>query len=199
MATSAARTRFPTRILLSAAAFGAVGGLFVIALNWLSVAGGALAFYFYAATIAFWALPVLVSQAVLRRPGVALLTATLMGLVNAPFVVGGAQQILNFVVAGILVELPFVITLYRRWSSRMFWIAHTVSGLLFSLIYLLLVILGLDAVAPWIVAVTLVGLVVSSIGAAALGQLLASRLRKAGVGGSAPVRVGAPADSLRAS
>ena len=56
----ASRTsRFPTRILLSAAALGAAGGVYVVALNWASVLTGAIAYYIYAATIALWALPVL--------------------------------------------------------------------------------------------------------------------------------------------
>ena len=60
-------SRFPTRILLSAAALGAAGGVYVVALNWASVLTGAIAYYIYAATIALWALPVFVAQALLRH------------------------------------------------------------------------------------------------------------------------------------
>ncbi len=176
-------SRFPTRVLLSAAAIGAAGGLYVIALNYASVFTGAAAFWFYAATIALWALPVLVAQALLQRPGIALLTALLMGLVNAPFVVGGVSQILNFVVAGILIELPFLITLYRRWSTRFFWLAHPISAVLFTALYTYFVVLAFDAPVWWVWILVGVGGILSSFAVTALGQLIAGRLRKAGLGG----------------
>jgi energy-coupling factor transport system substrate-specific component len=176
-------TRFPTRVLLSAAALGAAGGVYVVALNWASVLTGAIAYYAYAATIALWALPVFVAQALLRRPGIALLTSVIMGLINAAFTPFGVQQLMNFVVVGIVMELPFAVTLYRRWSKRFFWVAHPVSALLQSAIYTVSVILAFEAVPWWALAIAIVGGVISSFVVTWLGQLIAGRLRKAGLGG----------------
>ena len=176
-------SRFPTRILLSAAALGAAGGVYVVALNWASVLTGAIAYYIYAATIALWALPVFVSQALLRRPGIALLTAVIMALINAAFTPFGVQQLANFVVVGLLMELPFAVTLYRRWSKRMFWIAHPISALLQSAIYTVSVILAFEAVPWWALTIAIVGGIISSFVVTWLGQLIAGRLRKAGLGG----------------
>lgn len=186
MATS---NRFPTRILLSAAAIGAAGGVFVIALNWSSVLAsallGPLAFLVYAATIALWIIPAFLAQALLRRPGIGLLAAVLMGLVNAPFVQGGGQQILNFVVAGVLLELPFLVGLYRTWSPRAVGIRQFITALVFSGVYTYLVFLGFDArtmPAAGIWVAVIVGAVISSGAAPWIAGLLAARLRAAGVG-----------------
>jgi len=193
-------TRFPTRVLLSAAALGAAGGVYVVALNWASVLTGAIAYYIYAATIALWALPVYVSQALLRRPGIALLTSVIMGLINAAFTPFGVQQLTNFVVVGIVMELPFAVTLYRRWSKRFFWIAQPISALLQSAIYTVSVILAFEAVPAWALVVAIVGGIISSFVVTWLGQLIAGRLRKAGLGGREVVRPAAaepaPADPV---
>jgi len=181
-------TRFPTRVLLSAAALGAAGGVYVVALNWASVLTGAIAYYIYAATIALWALPVYVSQALLRRPGIALLTSVIMGLINAAFTPFGVQQLINFVVVGIVMELPFAVTLYRRWSKRFFWIAQPISALLQSAIYTVSVVLAFEAVPAWALVVAIVGGIISSFVVTWLGQLIAGRLRKAGLGGREVVR-----------
>ena len=181
-------TRFPTRVLLSAAALGAAGGVYVVALNWASVLTGAIAYYIYAATIALWSLPVFVSQALLRRPGVALLTALIMALINAAFTPFGVQQIANFVIVGLIMELPFAVTLYRRWSKRMFWIAHPISALIQGAVYTTTVVLTFSAVPWWALAIAIVGGIVSAFLVTFLGQLISDRLRKAGLGGKEPVR-----------
>jgi energy-coupling factor transport system permease protein len=194
----ATRTRFPTRILLTAAAIGAAGGVYVVALNWLSVLSGAFAYYIYAATIALWALPVFVAQALLKRPGIALLTAVLMGLINAALSPFGAQQLLNFVIVGIVMELPFAVTLYRRWSTRMFWVAHPISALLQSAIYTFTVVLAFPDAPWWALAIAIGGGIISSFAVTALSQLIVGRLRKAGLGGREP-RAAAEADAPVAS
>lgn len=183
----ASGSRFPTRVLLSVAAIGAAGGVYVVALNWASVLTGAIAYYFYAATIALWSLPVFVAQALLRRPGVALLTSLIMALINAAFTPFGAQQLANFVIVGVIMELPFAVTLYRRWSTRMFWIAHPISGLLQGAVYTISVVLAFEAVPWWALTIAIVGGVISAFVVTALGQLIAGRLRKAGLGGKEPV------------
>lgn len=176
--------RFPTRVLLSAAAFGAAGAIYISIISWASVATGAVAYFVYAATIALWALPVLASQALLRRPGVALLTSALVGLISAPFIGGSATHVASFVIVGILVELPFAIRGYRSWSRTLFWIGHPVVMFVYTALYTATVFLAYQVPAWWVVALIAVGGAASSLLVTWLGQLIAGRLRKAGLGGS---------------
>ncbi|MGV3713771.1 ECF transporter S component [Pseudolysinimonas sp.] len=176
--------RFPTRVLLSAAAFGAAGAIYISLISWASVGTGAIAYFFYAATIALWALPVLAAQALLRRPGVGLLTSFLMGLISAPFIGGSAFHILSFVAVGILVELPFAIRAYRDWSRRMFWIGHPLAMAVYTALYAVFVFLAYDVPAAWVLAIIAVVGVASCFAVTALAQLIGGRLRKAGLGGT---------------
>lgn len=187
-----ASTRFPTRILLTAAAIGAAGGIYVAALNLIGLAT-AIAYFIYAATIALWALPVLVAQALLKRPGIALLTALIMALINAAVTPNGVAQLQNFVVVGILIELPFLITLYRTWSTRMFWIAHPISSFLVGIVYLLFVYLAAPDMPAWQIVVAVVGAAISAVVVTAAAQLIVGRLRKAGLGRERSVPQPAPA------
>lgn len=184
--------RFPTRVLLSAAALGAAGAVYISLISLASVFTGAIAYYAYAATIALWALPVLVSQVLLRRPGVALLTALLMGLISAPFIGGSVTHIASFVAVGVLFELPFLITRYRRWSRSMFWVAHPISALVYTALYAVTVFLAYDLPVWWMFAILVVGGIASCVAVTALGQLIGGRLRAAGLGGRDPEP--APAD-----
>lgn len=179
----AADSRFPTRILLSAAAIGAAGAAYITALSYASVFTGAVAYYVYTASISLWALPILIAQALLRRPGLALLTSALMGLISAPFIGGSLLHILNFVIAGVLFELPFLVTRYRRWDARTFWIAHPLSALAYTAVYAASVVAAFGAPVWWIWIAIVVGAVASALAVTGLAQLIANRLRAAGLGG----------------
>ena len=70
------------------------------------------------------------AQALFRRPGVALLTTGLAGLVASPFQLIGFQALLISLAVGVAQELPFVVSGYRYWKRWVFWVAGLAYGLL---------------------------------------------------------------------
>lgn len=175
------RNPYSTRVFLSAAAIGAAGGVLAIALNWIFIAINTtpLATLFIVAVFGVWVLPGMLSQVLFKVPGIALFTMLVAGLVNAPFTPYGVAQIWSTVIFGVLLELPFALTLYRVGSRRMFWIAHPLSQLLVIPFY----VVGLDltSFAPWVLPVFVVLTLVSALFFTWLAQLLAARLQAAGV------------------
>lgn len=124
-----------TRLLLTVAAIAVAGGLVGIPnaylFNLLSVAAP---WALGAATVAY-VLPGLVAQMVLRRPGVGILALLLAGLVASPFVPTGIVSVTAYLVLGVLLELPFLVTLYRRWGPAMFWVAGAFVAAVYSLFW----------------------------------------------------------------
>ena len=88
------RTRYSTRVFLSAAAIGAAGGVVAIALNWLFLAINTtpLATLFIVAVFGVWVLPGMLAQRLFQAPGIALFTMVVAALVNAPFTPFGVAQ-----------------------------------------------------------------------------------------------------------
>lgn len=194
MPTPRRTTRYSTRLLLSAAAVGAAGGILVIifnyALAWLPPS--TLAYSVYSATIGVWSLGPLVATALFRLPGIALLTSLFAGLVNlvAP---AGFAQLPNFLIAGILLEIPFAVALYRRWSDRYLRIAIPVGLLLLSIVYFAACVVAdairMDEFLPWLALATAVGTAVEIALVTWLSMQIAERLRRAGLGTRSTDRV----------
>lgn len=190
-------SRYSTRLLLSTAAIGAAGGLLVVGLNYAlaPLPPGSLTYSIYAAATPLWALGAFVAMALFRRPGIALLTSVFAGLVNlvSPF---GVAQLVNFLVIGLLLEVPFAVARYRRWSDRFFWIAFPVGALLLSVGYLVPTLVAgaivPSEIAPWVAALLVVATVALALGITALSLRTAASLRKAGIsGGPGSTTVGA--------
>lgn len=181
------RATTPTRLLLSTAAIGAAGGILVVALNYalIAVPPSTLSYSIYTATIGVWALGPLVAMALFRRPGVALLTALFAGVINL-VVPTGLPQLLNFLVGGILIELPFAVLWYRRLGDRAVRIAFPIGMLLMSGVYLSTCLaagaIRLNEWLPWLAIGTVVGAVAVAAGLTVLATDVAARLRHAGVG-----------------
>lgn len=175
------RTPYSTRLFLSAAALGAAGGVVAIALNWILIGVNTTPLATLAITAVFgiWVLPGMLAQVLLKAPGIGLFTMLVASLVNAPFTPYGPAQIWSSVIFGVLLELPFAVTLYRAGSRRMFWIAHPLSQLLVIPFY----IVGFDlaSFAPWVLPVFAVVTVASAVFFTWLAQYLAARLQAAGV------------------
>ena len=186
--TSTVRRTSSTRFLLSTAALGSAGGILVVAINvsLLAVPPSTLSYSIYTATLGIWFLGPLVATALFRRPGVALLTAVFAGIVNfvTPF---GFAQFTNFLIAGVILELPFAIMLYRRYSDRVIRAAFPIALILSSGVYLLACLLA-DVIrfsewVPWLAIGTIVVTVGLAFGLTALSMSIAAKLRRAGVGG----------------
>lgn len=121
-----------TRLLMSCAAIGVAGGIIFTINAWL---GGTLANLIpliYGLTIGLYFVPGAVAQALMQRPGVALLTSAFAGLVSSPFqpIFFGAFVI--GLLIGALQELPFLVTRYRIWRPWLFAVGALVSGIITS-------------------------------------------------------------------
>ena len=176
------RRRASTRYLLTCAVLGVAGGLLTVGMNYASLALSVLAPAFVAVTIGAWILPSMTGLALLQRPGAGFLIALLAGLVNAPLTPFGFAQLLTVVMAGVLSELPFLITLYRNWSAPVFFVGYGVLITAFSTLWFVYI----DAVmsVPWLLVVLYALTAVVSLGFVQLALVLARRLRAAGVGRS---------------
>ncbi|WP_164545221.1 ECF transporter S component [Antribacter gilvus] len=195
---TAGPARFSTRLLLSCAAIGAAGGLLAVVINYLLalVPPSPLAYAVYTATIGVWALGPLVAVSLFRVPGVGLLTAVFAGVVNlvAPT---GFLQVVNFLAAGVVLELPFLVMLYRRWSDRYVRNASVVALVLGSAgYYTSCALAGLFPASfyPWGALATLAATVALAIGVTLLAQRVAVQLARQGLGRRQPATVVVAAD-----
>lgn len=176
---AASRSRFSTRTLLTLAAIGVAAGIVAIPTFWASQAIWAAMPIVYGAFVIPWVLPGVIAQAVVPRGGSALIAGLIAGLVSVPFT-GGIGGLSLFLFIAVFLELPYAATLWRRWDASMAYIAAAVLSVGYAAFWWL----TLDAgrFPPVVRAATILVLVVSIVAATALGRLVASRLRRAGVG-----------------
>ena len=170
---------FTTRYLLTVAAIGVAGGLLLIPVNNYAATIAKGVPLLYAPVVGFWLLPVIVSMVLLRRPAAGVLAALFAGLVNVPTTPYGAQAVVTMVMIGVLVELPFAVTLYKRWGYWLF--AGTV--LVISALYGGVTWRSLDlaSLATWAQVTFFALLIGSGQLAVFLGHLVARRVEKTGV------------------
>ena len=168
-----------TRLLLTCAAIGVAGGL-VFALNaWIGGTVAALAPLFYGFTIGVYFVPGVVAQYVIRRGGVAVLTAGIAGLVTAPLQPLGFWATLIAIAIGAFQELPFLVTRYRRWSTWLFIVGGVIAGVVCAVgMYRTLAKDALDAASG---AVLMSGYFVAPVVFTALAVLLGAALVRTGV------------------
>jgi energy-coupling factor transport system substrate-specific component len=168
-----------TRLLLTCAAIGVAGGL-VFALNaWIGGTIAALAPLFYGFTIGVYFVPGVVAQYVIRRGGVAVLTAGIAGLVTAPLQPLGFWATIIAIAIGAFQELPFLVTRYRRWSTWLFLVGGVIAGVVCAVgMYRTLAKDSLDAASG---AVLMSGYFVAPVVFTALAVLLGAALVRTGV------------------
>ena len=176
----ASRRPLTTRVLLSCAAIGAAGAVLLTVANLtakLLIPVFPPSAYILAG---LWAVPATLALALLRRPGVGVLTGLIAGLAMTPFSPQGASVILAALWWAAACELPFLITRYRRWTLLL----HVCGGIVAGLASI--AVSAATGVLPTLgfsgqvltVALSLAAPVVATIG----GVALARRLRRSGVG-----------------
>jgi len=181
-AAATRRHRFPTAILLTCVAIGVAGGVLLAPANWLSTVlvavGSPVASM---AIVGFWLLPAVVALRLLRRPGVGILVGVISGLVIVPFSGYGFMSIISNGSWALLAELPFLVTLWKFWPTWMHYVGALATGVIYPLTAWQFFDMGRTTLVAQVLffVVTLA----SAAAAAALGILIADRLRRAGVGG----------------
>ncbi|WP_430791916.1 ECF transporter S component [Actinoplanes sp. G11-F43] len=186
--------RLTTRFLMACAAIGAATGVLLIPAFFVSFAISATVPLAYAAMAGVWLLGPVIALAVLRRPGAAVLTMLLAGIINIASPAGPSAIVTNLMV-GAAMELGFLVTLYRIWRPWLFYL----TALLFQTWYAITAYtyfnVGDMATAGKIGFFGLLG--VSTIVFVAIGLAIAKRLTAAGVArGIAPA---SPARSAAAT
>jgi energy-coupling factor transport system permease protein len=171
--------RASTAYLLTCAAIGVATGLLIIPATALSTVLSPIAPPLSALTYFAWVIGYVVALRVIERPGAAILTGILSGLVAAPLSATGPAIIVTNVMFAFFVELPFLVTLYRFWPK---WLYYTGTGVA-SVLYAVWAGFAADmqAFPAWVVAVFMAITVASSLAGVWLGLLIADRLRDAGV------------------
>ena len=182
------RLAVPTRLLLTCAAIGAAAGLLLVPAFVLSTTVAPAIPLLYAAFAGIWSIPFVVALALLRQPGVALLTSLIAGLINAVLTPQGPSAILTCLMIGAMVEIPIAIGLYRSFRP---WIFYVGAGA-FALPYALysMPFLGVDRFPLWAQIAYPTLSVLSNLAGVWLGLLIADRLERTGVarGLQRPVR-----------
>ncbi|MBG6238854.1 energy-coupling factor transport system substrate-specific component [Mycetocola sp. CAN_C7] len=172
--------RFSTRLLLTCAAIGVAGGLAFVVSGYVQGLLAATVPILYGALIGIYFLPGVISQSLLRRGGVALLTGLFAGLVAAAFSPQWFFRYLGTGLAiGLLQELPFVTARYRYWKAWVFYLAAAIAGLLFGLGVFIAV--GLSHFTGWANLVYFSLFAISPVVVTWLGRIIADRLDKTGV------------------
>jgi energy-coupling factor transport system substrate-specific component len=168
-----------TRLLLTCAAIGVAGGL-VFALNaWIGGTVAALAPLLYGFTIGVYFLPGVVAQYLIRRGGVAVLTAGIAGLVTAPLQPIGFWATLIAIAIGAFQELPFLVTRYRRWRTWLFVVGGVIAGVVCALgMYRTVAKDALDGASA---AILMTGYFVAPIVFTVIAVLLGAALTRTGV------------------
>ncbi|WP_173924407.1 ECF transporter S component [Agromyces sp. Marseille-P2726] len=176
--------RTSTRILLSCAAIGVGGGIVAGASGYLAAAFAAFGPLLYGITVGTHFLPSVVALALLKRPGTAILAGVLAGLVGAAFAPWWIGRFLGTgLLVGALLELPFLLTRYRRWDPWMYYLSAVFSGLVIAVAVFFA--LGAEYYVWWAWAIALPLWVISPVLFTWLGRLIAARLAKAGIAQSA--------------
>ncbi|WP_229068264.1 ECF transporter S component [Actinoplanes sp. DH11] len=170
--------RLTTRFLMACAAIGAATGVLLLPANFASFAISAAVPLAYAAMVGVWLIGPVVALAVLRRPGAALLTMLIAGIINIPTPAGPSAIVTNLMV-GVAMELGFLVTRYRIWRPWLFY----VTALVFEVVYAAsaYAYFNIDDMAAAGKTFFFALMAVSAVGFTWLGLLIAGRVTATGV------------------
>ena len=170
-------SRVSTAYLLTCAAIGVAGGALLAGAWAMSVVLFATVPFASIAIAGVWVLPAVIALRLLQRPFAGLLVGLISGLVLSPFYTFGAIATTLF--WSFFPELPFLVTLYRRWATWM----HYAGAVAIGIAYPLFAAQSFDlwAMHPALVVAFIALCMVSCLAGTWLGILVADRLRGAGV------------------
>ncbi len=180
--------RTATRTMLTAVSLGSAVGVVLIPFNFVNIALNSTMPVLSAVSYGVFCLGALIPLAVLRRPGTGILGSAAAGIVSSlsPY---GLMAAVTMTIMGLLLELPFLVTRYRRFGMPMFLISGTIIGAVICL----LTYFGLNmaVMARPILVMVLLAQLVSVIAGFAVSLLVARALGRAGIGVAASRRAAA--------
>lgn len=169
--------RLSTAYLLTCAAIGVAGGVLLAVGWWISSVLFVTVPFVSVGVAGLWMLPAVIALRLIQRPFAGLLVGLISGLVLAPFYTVSA--IATTLYWALFPELPFLVTLYRRWATWLHYAGAVVGGLAYPI--LAAQSFDLWSMAPGLVAAFIALCVVSCVAATALGIHIGNRLCAAGV------------------
>lgn len=179
-----------TRFLMTCAAIGAAMGVLLIPANFVSAPLAASAPLAYAPMVGLWVVGPVLALALVRRPGSAVLTMFVAGVVSSASPVG-AWSVVTCLMAGAALELAFLVTRYRVWRPWLYYVAAFVFGGLY--VASAWAAFDVPAMMPVVQVLFVVLMTGSFLAATWLGLFLATRLARAGVARGLAVRTDARA------
>ena len=193
MPSTTRRQSLTTRYLMTCAAIGAATGVLLVPANFVAAALASTVPVLYSAMLGLWIVGPVLALALVRRPGAAVLTMLVAGVISSASPLG-ASSILTCLMVGAALEVAFLVTLYRVWAPWLFYVATFV----FSALYTWSAFVAFDAasMAPVVQVLIVALMMASSLVGTWAGLLLARRLERAGVARwLAPARRAAAADT----
>lgn len=170
-----------TRNLMTVAAIAVVGCVLLIPLTYVSVAvavspGGIM---IVCACMGLWLFPYLLPAAVTHKPGAALISSLVIGIIMSFTTPQGFASIMGSAIAGLLVEVPLAITLYRQWN----WIGYGLVAIAFGAFNGLMYASFIQVPATfWMISGFAGAAIVSCLVGVALTLVAVRLLRSAGIG-----------------
>lgn len=168
-----------TRTLLTCVAIAVVVSLLNTPAGWLSVATSAAFPPAFLAVSGLQIIGPVIALRLLSRGGVGLLTSALVGLIGVftgPYG-WGAMAVMMF---GAIAEIPFLVNLYRRWSTWRYYVAAVLAGVIYT--PSLFAAFDYASLQTWIQILTIAAPTLSMVLFTWLGLLVARGLQRAGVG-----------------
>ena len=114
--------------LMTAAAIGVVGCIVIVPLSYYQQAASLAFAQLVAATLGLWMLPCVFPLVFLRRPGTTLMACLVMGVISTFTTSYGPLSIATLAIEGLLLELPFLVTGYRKWTRAQFIVSALLLG-----------------------------------------------------------------------
>jgi energy-coupling factor transport system substrate-specific component len=117
-----------SKALLTSVAIGIAGSIVVVPLTYLQIFATLSHCYVVALTLGLWVVPCLLPLAVVRQPGASLIACGAIGVISATTTPFGLSAIFALLVEGLIIEIPFIVTLYRKWTVLQYCLAGALLG-----------------------------------------------------------------------
>lgn len=174
-----------TRDLLVCAGIGVVCGLVMLPAVYLQITVTATVPVLYTIFTGTFILGPVIAQALIRRPGAALVAALVAALATAPFSPRGILAVGPMALVGIVFEVAALTGRYRTWPKwRWFLASFLLSG--FSIVTITIAF-DLLSLQPLVSITTIIAIPVSYLLGTWLSLLIAAKLERTGIGFDARV------------
>lgn len=168
-----------SKALLTSVAIGVAGSFVVVPLTYLQMVATLSHSYVVALTLGLWVIPCLLPLAMVNRPGASLIACGAIGIISAATTPFGLSAIPALLVEGVIVEIPFAVTLYRKWTALQYYLAGAIlGGFMGSMVPFTLGITGTDLA----LQLGCMGIaIVSALVGTWLCRLVSAKIRRTGV------------------